>query len=81
MKVYVAIYDCEYGRDARVFVNKSCAEAWRDDIARNWWDTEFGDEEMPDLRVGEAYFEMMQESCGYVETFCIEECELEGEPK
>ena len=38
MKVWVAIYEHEYGHDINVFDSPQKAEAWREEIAREYWD-------------------------------------------
>ena len=39
MKVWVAIYEHPHGQDIRVFDDIQKAEAWRREIAEEYWDT------------------------------------------
>ncbi len=47
MRVYAATYEHRHGSDVRVFKTAEGAEAWRVEIALQWWEKEFGDEPMP----------------------------------
>ena len=38
MKVWVAIYEHRHGHDIRTFDDAQKAEAWREEIAREYWD-------------------------------------------
>ena len=52
------------------------AEAWRTEIAKEWWDSEFrGDERPSDDEIGAVYFDRMRD--GGEEFFSINACELE----
>ena len=62
--VIVAIYTHPHGSDARAFCGVAGAEAWRDQIAREWWDEEFPALEMPATGIGTAYFAGMNERDG-----------------
>lgn len=62
MKVWVVVYDHEYGQDVNVFENEESAKACRERIARDWWDHEFPDEDMPATNVADAYFEKILDS-------------------
>lgn len=37
MKVWVAIYEHRYGHDIRTFDDAQKAEAWREEIAEDYW--------------------------------------------
>jgi hypothetical protein len=70
-RVWVAMYNHEYGTDTRVFNNESAALHWRELIARDWWDDSFPDEDMPEEDVGESYFRAMNDTSGFPESFLI----------
>ena len=74
--VHTAIYEHDYGTDIRVFRTEAQAEAWRNEIAKEWWDNEFPDEERPaDTDIGMRYFDRMRD--GGNEYFTIEACAVE----
>jgi hypothetical protein len=74
--VCTAIYEHDYGTDVRVFRTEAQAEAWRNEIAKEWWDNEFPDEERPgDAEIGARYFDRMRD--GGDEYFTIEACAVE----
>jgi len=44
MKVWVAVYEHRHGSDVRVFDDAQKAEAWREEIAEEYWsDLDLGD--------------------------------------
>ncbi len=60
--VYTAIYEHNYGTDVRVFRTETQALAWRTELAREWWDSEFSDDERPpDEEIGAQYFDRMRD--------------------
>jgi len=74
--VYAAIYEHDYGTDIRVFASQAQAEAWRNDVGSEWWDSEFAEEERPpQAEIGARYFERMAD--GGNEYFTIEACAVE----
>lgn len=48
MNVYVAIYEHRHGRDVSVFNTAESAEALRQRIAADWWETEMQGADMPE---------------------------------
>lgn len=77
MKIYVATYDHEYGIDVRAFKNPQSAENWKNEIANEWWDHEFPDEEKPETDTGDEYFHLMCNRNGDAEFFSVNLCEVE----
>jgi hypothetical protein len=75
MKVYVAIYEHRYGQDVRVFDNIDKVEAWKSEIANEYFEHEFkGLVEKPDnlQEVTEIYWDGVED-----EWFTVEICEVE----
>ncbi len=69
--VYTAIYEHNYGTDVRVFRTETQALAWRTELAKEWWDSEFSeDEHPPEEEIGAQYFDRMRD--GGEEFFSIE---------
>lgn len=81
MKVFVAVYEHEYGSDVRVFGKQEDAYKWKDQIAYEWWDAEIPDEPMPETNIGDEYFKVMGERWGDAEYFSIHHTMVEGEPE
>lgn len=77
MKVTVAIYGHKYGETVRVFESEDSPDAWKTEIGKEWWATEFPHTPQPaDDVIGEAYFAAHQES-GLVEWFTTQTVEVE----
>lgn len=76
-RIFVATYNHEYGMDTRAFRTEAAAIAWRDELGKSWWDTEFPDDEMPSENVGKAYFDRMWDHHSFCESFIIDLCEIE----
>jgi hypothetical protein len=69
--VYTAIYEHNYGTDVRVFRTEAQAVTWRNEVASEWWDNEFPeDERPPEEEIGSRYFDRMRD--GGDEFFSIE---------
>ena len=74
--VYTAIYEHNYGTDVRVFSTEAQAITWRNEVASEWWDSEFpNDERPPEEEIGARYFDRMRD--GGDEFFSIEACTVE----
>lgn len=70
-KVFVAIYEHKHGHDTCVFRTAQGAQAWKDQLASDWWEDAFADEEPPSENIGDEYFRRMTEIGG--EYFDVEE--------
>jgi hypothetical protein len=74
--LFAAIYEHNYGTDVRVFREEAQALAWRTELAKEWWDSEFSDSERPaHADIGAEYFDRMRD--GGDEFFTIECCSVE----
>jgi hypothetical protein len=75
MKVYVAVYEFRHGNEIRVFDNIDKLEAWKSEIANEYFEEEFqGLVEKPDniQEVTEIYWDGVED-----EWFTVEICEVE----
>jgi hypothetical protein len=72
MKIFVTLYEHEYGSDHTAHKTMAGAQARKDEIGNEWWEREFGDTPRPEGSVGDAYFDRIDG-----EYFSIEEVELE----
>jgi len=78
MKVYVTVYEHRHGTDVLVFDSRAKAEAWRTEIAIQWWENEFSGEPKPgDDTIADVYFERMADAVGQGEFFNIYESNVE----
>lgn len=48
MKVWVAVFEHQYGSDLSAFKTFEGAERWRQQIAEEWWEKEFPGTPKPD---------------------------------
>lgn len=76
MRIFVALYEHRHGTDIRAFTTRVQAWNWKDEIAEEWWDHEFPDEDRPAEGIGDEYFSMIG-ARGDGKYFTIEEVELE----
>lgn len=60
---FVATYEHKHGTDTCLFAAEYRAYQWRDEIAKEWWDDSFPDEDPPENNIGEVYFSRMSEEC------------------
>jgi hypothetical protein len=75
----IALYNHEYGNQAKLFANIEAVNKWKDTIASDYWDDYFPNDTRPE-KAGNAYFELMLESLNFNESFeIIENVELEGD--
>lgn len=77
MNVYVTVYEHKYGIEVRIFTTEQLAKAYRDDIAAEWWDDEFPDEDRPLTDIGEVYFDWQARKDHNPEFFAIYERPIE----
>lgn len=59
--VYLAVYDYSGGYEIRLYEREEDAWTWADEIAEEFWDGEFPDDEMPEDDPGTAYFHLQKE--------------------
>ena len=78
MDVYATCYEHECGTDLQVFATYEGAEKRRSEIAAEWWDKEFPDDEAPTdfIELGEKYFQLMGDRCGPAEFLTIQKCKV-----
>ena len=77
MKVYVAVYETDYGTDIWVLSGRAKAQDKKDQLADEWWEHEFPDEPKPEGPAGDAYFSLMLNGVGNAEYFSVYEREIE----
>lgn len=58
MKVVVATYEHKHGMDVAVFASMELAEAWRESIAREYWD-ELDEQDRPEEFDADFYWDEM----------------------
>lgn len=77
MNVYVATYQHKHGQDMRVFASAAMAEAWREEIAREYW-AECNTDAMPAnaAKAADEYFDRRNQLGD--EWFEVEEIKVEG---
>lgn len=73
MKAYATIYTHRYGTDVEIFSTRELAEVYRNEVARDNWNDEIPDKPMPDMNVGDSYFDIIHD-----EFFDIVECVLDS---
>jgi hypothetical protein len=78
-QVVVAIYEHRYGMDVVVFRTEDQAQAWKKQIAQEWWDKEFYTEPPPDDEIADEYFDRIGEIWGRDEYFNTYSCNVKGE--
>lgn len=73
MNVFVALYRHAYGCEVCAFGRIAEAEEWRQEIAKEWWDKEVPEEDMPadPAEAADRYFEVVA-----FESFRVHEVEL-----
>ena len=59
--VFVARYEHKHGESTCVYSSKEKAEAWKEEIAKNWWTSKGFDGEPPAIGAGDEYFEAMSD--------------------
>ena len=69
--VFVAIYEHRHGIDVNVFATEAGAQAWKDDLAREYW-SDYCEGDPPSEGAGDAYFEAAGGYCDG-EVFSIKE--------
>jgi hypothetical protein len=72
--VFAAVYEHRHGTDMRVFHEEGDARAWRTQVAKKWWTTEFDEGPPSDELIGDHYFDRMADRN---EFFSVTQCELE----
>lgn len=72
MKIFVALYEHKFGSDTTAHQTMAGAQARKDAIGDEWWDTEFPGVTRPVTAIGDAYFDRIDG-----EFFNIEECEVQ----
>lgn len=75
----VAIYEHRYGQDVVVFRALAQAQAWKKQIAQEWWDKEFDTEPPPDDEIADEYFDRIGEIWGRDEYFNTYACDVKGD--
>jgi hypothetical protein len=77
MKVIVATYEHRHGSDTRVFANAELAEAWRVELANEFWlEQRDGDKPTDRAQMANEYWEMAGDNGS--EFFNYDEFEVEG---
>src|SRR5262249_35201749 len=74
--VWIATYEHKHGKDVRVFASQAAAEAWKQELATEWWDHEM-EEEMPRDRVDAAETYFGSGTSVHGETFDLGEYQIE----
>ena len=73
--VFVAIYEHRYGTDMNVFATEAGAQAWKDELAREYW-SDYCEGDPPSEGAGDAYFEAATRGVDG-EFFSIDECPIQ----
>lgn len=61
MKVVIAMYEHRHGTDLRAFSSMEGVDAWREEIAREYWDELKGADDLPDEFNADFYWDWMSD--------------------